>query len=91
MSKTTIERQNLIEAVNTLPDEMLIELANFLEYLQYKTVQQQRTDSPPQNVLLAIAGLGKSGQSDISEHDEEILHNEIDTIHGWSSKPGDKP
>ncbi|MDB9496028.1 DUF2281 domain-containing protein [Spirulina major CS-329] len=91
MSKTTVERQNLIEAVNALPDEVLIELANFVEYLQYKTVQQQPTNSPPQNFLLAIAGLGKSGQPDTSDHDEEILHNEIDTIHGWSSKPGDKP
>jgi hypothetical protein len=40
---------------------------------------------------LAIAGLGKSGQSHTSDHDEEILRNEIDSIHGWSSKPGDEP
>lgn len=91
MSKTTVERQNLIEAVNALPDEFLIELANFIDYLQYKTVQHQRTNTPPQNFLLAIASLGKSGQPDTSDRDEEILHNEIDTIHGWSSKPGDQP
>jgi hypothetical protein len=91
MSKTTVERQNLIEAVNALPDEVLIELASFVEYLRYKAVRQQSADVSQQNFLLAIAGLGKSGQPDTSEHDEEILHNEIDPIHGWSSKPGDEP
>jgi hypothetical protein len=91
MSKTSVERQNLIEAVNALPDEVLTELASFVDYLRYKTVQQQRTESPQQNFLLAIAGLGKSGQSHTSDHDEEILRNEIDSIHGWSSKPGDEP
>ncbi|MBO0348399.1 DUF2281 domain-containing protein [Phormidium pseudopriestleyi FRX01] len=45
MSNTTEQRENLIEAINTLPDEMLNELASFIEYLRYKTVQQQRT--PP--------------------------------------------
>lgn len=91
MSKTTVERQNLIEAVNALPDDVLIELASFVEYLCYKTVRQQSTDLPQQNFLLAIAGLGKSGQPNTSDHDEEILHNEIDPIHGWSSKSGDEP
>ena len=90
MSKTTVERQNLIEAVNALPDEVLIELASFVEYLRYKTVRQQSADVPQQDFLLAIAGLGKSGQPDTSEHDEEILRNEIDPIHGWNSKPGDE-
>jgi Protein of unknown function (DUF2281) len=91
MAKTTIERQNLIEAVNTLPDDVLIELASFVEYLRYKTVQRQTSESPKQNFLLAIAGLGTSGQPNTSDDDEEILHNEIDPIHGWSSKPGDQP
>ncbi|MCT7957976.1 DUF2281 domain-containing protein [Laspinema palackyanum] len=44
-SKTTGQRENLIASINTLPDEMLNELASFIEYLRYKTVQQQRT--PP--------------------------------------------
>lgn len=91
MPKKTVERQDLIEAVNTLPDEVLIELASFVEYLRYKTVQSQSTEPPKQNFLLAVAGLGKSGQPNISEIDEEILRNEIDPIHGWNSKPGDQP
>lgn len=91
MSQTTVERQNLIEAVNTLPDEALTELAIFVDYLRYKTVRQQRADSPAQPFLLAIAGLGQSGQTNISDTDEEVLQNEIDPIHGWSSKLGNQP
>lgn len=33
ISKTTGQRENLIEAINTLPDEMLNEVASFIEYL----------------------------------------------------------
>lgn len=33
--------------------------------------------------LLAIAGLGSSGQGDVAEHDEEILAAEIDPRRGW--------
>ncbi|MCW6037013.1 DUF2281 domain-containing protein [Spirulina subsalsa FACHB-351] len=91
MSKPTVERQNLISAVNTLPDEMLNELASFIEYLRYKTVQHQPSAPPKQNFLLTVAGIGNSGQSDISDSDEEILRNEIDPIYGWNSKPEDRP
>ena len=91
MAKTTVERQNLIEAVNTLPDDVLIELASFVEYLRYKTVQRQNSEPPKQNFLLTVAGLGKSGQPDTSDSDEEILRNEIDPIYGWSSRPGNQP
>jgi hypothetical protein len=89
MSKTTIERQNLIEAVNALPDEALIELTSFIEYLRYKTVEPQNSKPLGQNFLLTVAGLGKSGQTDISESDEEILRNEIDPIYGWSIRSED--
>ena len=36
MNGTTVERQKLIEAANTLPDEVVLELAHFLDYLRYK-------------------------------------------------------
>jgi Protein of unknown function (DUF2281) len=91
MTKTTAERQNLIEAVNTLPDEALIELSSFVEYLRYKTSQPQPSEPPKQNFLLAVAGLGSSGQSDISDSDEAILRSEIGPIYGWSSQPGEQP
>jgi hypothetical protein len=85
MSKTTVERQNLVEVMNALPDEVLIELANFLDYLRYKTSQFKEPDLSRQKFLLSVAGLGKSGQQDVSERDEEILCNEIDPVYGWSS------
>jgi hypothetical protein len=91
MSNATEERQNLIEAVNALPDEALTELVSFVEYLRYKTLQPDRSNPPKQNFLLAVAGLGNSGQNDISDSDEEILRNEIDPIYGWSSKSGEQP
>jgi hypothetical protein len=87
MSNATEERQNLIEAVNALPDEALTELVSFVEYLHYKTLQPENFKPRKQNFLLTVAGLGSSGQNDISDSDEEILGNEIDPIHGWNSKP----
>jgi hypothetical protein len=39
---------------------------------------------------LTVAGLGNSGQSDISDSDEEILHNEVDPIYGWGGRPGEQ-
>jgi hypothetical protein len=36
---------------------------------------------------MTIAGLGESGQTHISDSSREVLSNEIDPIHGWSSKP----
>ena len=89
MDKTTIERQKLVEAVNTLPDEVLLELANFLDYLRYKSTQQRESDYNAASFLVSIAGLGNSGQHDVSARDEEILRNEIDPVSGWSSKPSD--
>ena len=41
----------------------------------------EATDTSP--FLLAIAGLGSSGQGDVAEHDEEILAAEIDPRRGW--------
>ncbi len=91
MSDTTVERQNLIEVVNDLPDEVLVELANFLDYLRYKASQRPEIATSEQNFLLTVAGLGESGQQDISESDEEILQNEIDSISGWSNKLNKRP
>lgn len=84
MSNLAVQKQELIQSINALPDEALIELANFLEYLQYKT-RHQKTSPPQQNFLLSIAALGQSGETDISDLEEEILCNEIDPIHGWNS------
>lgn len=89
MDGTIVERQKLIEAVSTLPDEALFELASFLDYLSYKSLQQRTPTRNATNFLFAVAGLGSSGQSDISERDEEILRNEIDPVYGWNLQPND--
>ena len=73
MNSTTTERQKLIEAVNNLPDEALFELASFLDYLRYKTQQQRETDKNAASFLLGVAGIGNSGEQNISKRDEEIL------------------
>jgi hypothetical protein len=85
----TTERQKLIETVRTLPDDALLELANFLDYLHYKSSHRKDLNNNANSFLVAIAGLGNSGQQDISECDEEILRNEIDPIYGWSLKSSD--
>ncbi|WNZ46723.1 hypothetical protein Q2T42_02575 [Leptolyngbya boryana CZ1] len=85
----SVERQKLLEAVNTLPDESLPELATFIDYLQYK-VDQPKPKSGS-NFLMSIAGLGASDVEYTSERDEEILQDEIDPIHGWSVKSNQHP
>lgn len=87
MDRTTVERQKLIEAVSALPEQSLLELASFLDYLHYKSVQQRELDNNTASFLAEISGLGNSGQEDISERDEEILRNEIDLVYGWNLKP----
>lgn len=87
MDRSTVARQQILETVSTLPEEALVELANFLDYLRYKSVQRREANNQSANFLGAVAGLGNSGQSDVSERDEEILRSEIDPVHGWSSKP----
>ena len=86
MERTTVERQKLIETIDTLPDEALFELANFLGYLRYKSVQREELNNHPTNFLVEVAGLGKSEQQGVSERDEEILRNEIDSVYGWNLK-----
>lgn len=91
MSNSVIEREQLLQTVNTLPDEVLAELASFLDYLRYKTHQNSLThrSSSSSTFLSSITGLGKSGQIDTSERDEQILKTEVHPLHGWHCKPND--
>lgn len=86
MDGTTIERQKLIEVVSNLSDEALLELASFLDYLHYKSAQRTEFNVNAASFLTAVAGLGESGQQEVSERDEEILGNEIDPVYGWNLK-----
>lgn len=67
MDRSIVERQQLLEAVNALPEESLVELASFLDYLRYKSTQQRELTSHSASFLVAVAGLGNSGQRDVSE------------------------
>lgn len=82
-----IERKQLIEFINELPDANLAELAMFLDYLRYKSTQAQEIQETDSSFLMSIAGLGDSGETDISERDEEILQTEINLMQGWTVNP----
>ena len=84
MNSSTTQRQHLIEAINTLPDECLIELVSYVDYLRYKSAKQQQRTKSNAAFLLCVAGLGDSGENNVSERDEEILSNEVNPINGWS-------
>jgi hypothetical protein len=86
MDRNSVERQQLLEAVSVLPEEALVELASFLDYLRYKSTRHKEVSNNSANFLVTVAGLGDSGQQDISERDEEILRNEIDPVYGWNLK-----
>ena len=87
MDGITVKRHQLIEAISDLPDDVLLELASFLEYLHYKSAQRTEVNNSSASFLVAVAGLGSSGQQDVSERDEEILRDEIDPVYGWDLKP----
>ncbi|MFB2936968.1 DUF2281 domain-containing protein [Aerosakkonemataceae cyanobacterium BLCC-F154] len=87
MNSATPTRQQLSQAIEELPSEVLPELANFIEYLQFKvsSTPALKKDEPEEsNFLMSIAGLGESEETDLSERDEEILKSEVDPIRGFS-------
>lgn len=82
-----INQNKLIRAIRGLPKEALPELANFVDFLQFKmnlpkTVEKRK----PSEFLLSIADLGTSEENDISERNEEILNREINSLSGWTIK-----
>jgi Protein of unknown function (DUF2281) len=84
MNSSIAARQHIIEIINNLPDDFLSELANFIDYLHYKSTQQQPLEKSSASFLLSVAGIGTSAENNISERDEEILASEVDPIRGFS-------
>jgi hypothetical protein len=86
MIHSTVDREQLLTLINALPDELLAEVANYADYLQSKAIVFNQTNQTNQssNFLLSIAGLGSSEEKDVSDKQEQILANEIDSIKGWS-------
>lgn len=83
MNTLTPTRQQIIEIIDSLPEDAFSELVTFIGYLRYKAVET-KTEPPHNSFLLSIVGLGASTEKDISERDEEILANEVNPIRGWS-------
>jgi Protein of unknown function (DUF2281) len=68
MDTLTTNRERIIESIQTLPDESLTELINFVDYLRYKATEKQPQETSS-NFLLSVAGLGASIEKNISERD----------------------
>ena len=83
MNTLTPTRQQIIEIIDSLPEDAFSELVSFVGYLRYKAVET-KTKPPHNSFLLSIVGLGASTEKDISERDEEIFANEVNPIRGWS-------
>lgn len=41
---SVVKRQQIFEVINTLPDDLIIELAEFIDYLQYKSAKESRDE-----------------------------------------------
>jgi hypothetical protein len=63
MDRTTVERQKLIEEVSALPSEALAELASFLHYLHYKSIQEKLPAISAVDVSATIDKLNDIDQS----------------------------
>jgi len=70
MNAITVRRQQLTKAIATLPDEAVLELANFLDYLQYKLSSDpsapisQAPELSGARILANIAALPLEGKTD---------------------------
>ena len=84
-----ISREAFLQALNRFSVSPF--QTNLEELTAEVSLQHLKTEPPQRNFLLTVAALGKSGQSNISESDEEILRNEIDPIYGWRSNPEGQP
>lgn len=83
MNASTLSKRQLIDVINSLPSEVLPELANYLSYIQFKISSPAQAEKPASesSFLLSIAGLGEAEES-LSECDEDILQKEIDPVRG---------
>ena len=84
-----ISREAFLQALNRFGVSPF--QTNLEELTAEVSLQHLKIEPPQRNFLLTVAALGKSGQSNISESDEEILRNEIDPIYGWRSNPEGQP
>lgn len=85
MNPITPISQQLSQAIDSLPEDALLELANFLEYLRLKFINSSVNQEQDKNdCLQAIASLGKRNETGLSERGEEFLTQEIEQIKEFS-------
>ncbi len=86
----------IYKSIQQLDSESLDELANFVEYLEFKhksksksqsetSLQSNQPERSGKKFLQNIAGICTTLEDDISERDEEILTKETHSIYGFSS------
>jgi hypothetical protein len=82
MNPVSTKRQQLAESITTLPDEAVLELAKFVDYLQYKLSASSSVDHASQtssaSILANIAALPLEGKTDDfsgRDHDQ-VLYSE---------------
>ena len=73
MNASTISKRQLIDVINSLPSEVLPELANYLSYIQFRISSPAQAEKPTSgsSFLLSIAGLGDV-EENLSECDKEL-------------------
>jgi hypothetical protein len=77
MSTVAAKRQQLAESITTLPDEAVLELASFVDYLKYKLSASSSNPAAqaPSNILANIAALPLEGKTDEfsgQDHDQVL-------------------
>jgi hypothetical protein len=64
MDILTTNREKIIESIQTLPDESLTKLINFVDYLRYKVTEKQPQETSS-SFLVSVAGLDASIEMNI--------------------------
>ena len=64
-------------------------VADALELYKSQNTPQEPTRMSGVEFLMSIAGQARSGESDVSSRDEEILASEVDPIRGWHREEAD--
>jgi hypothetical protein len=67
MNTVATKRQQLAESITTLPDEAVLELASFVDYLKYKlsaSASDHASPAPSAKILATIAALPLEGKTD---------------------------
>jgi metal-responsive CopG/Arc/MetJ family transcriptional regulator len=88
MKRTTIMiEEELLFDLKQLAQQQGKSTSNVIREALAAYVVEQHEEAPPENPLLALAGIGYSEEMiDLSNgKDEEILRNDIHPIYGWSS------